>query len=116
MVRRLAILVALTLLVGAGFVGYTIGTRSSGDSGKASLCVEVIAREKELSDLAAAIIKEMPTGGLYEEIEERKRDQRVIGGVLEERAILVGQNPTCFSPTDRATIEAQSRQWNATFR
>jgi hypothetical protein len=105
---------ALILLVlgGTAFAGYVVGTHDDEEPRQDATCIEAVGREKELLSqakvLADAVPESTPLGGSGDRVRAQDRVRRVI----EEAAILVQQNPTCFSPTERAQIEALNRQWN----
>jgi hypothetical protein len=108
--RRLGLAVAaLLLIVAAFYAAYRVGYTRGADSTESAVCREAVDRKNELLDEGRTLAK-----GNTETVstDERRRTQAAIRPVIQEVAILVEQNPSCFSPTDRAGIEALNRGWN----
>ncbi len=100
-VRAAVRVMAILALVGASMVGgYWLGLEQGRDAGSAS-CGDVTARKKTIASDAQRDLQ-----GLFPD----DRDRRILS-LLEETAILMEQNPKCFSPAERAKAEADYRRW-----
>jgi hypothetical protein len=107
--RAAAVGVVAVLLAAVGITGYQIGFRNGRNAGAAAVCPEASGRHTQLLD------RMMTTGravGTAANSDERSRAQSQLRLELHEVAVLMEQNPTCFSATARAEIEAYNRQAN----
>lgn len=100
-VRAVRVFGALMLAAALVAGGYALGFQR-GERARTGNCDEVVARKEAIFSEADQRLPTLSTG--------REQNQALLS-LVEETAILVEQNPDCFSAAERAKAEADYRRW-----